>query len=239
VLARSIQRLIPWGLIILGSVVLTPTWAQSRTYPADALCKRELRCRECDGAGCAKVATPAPWPEGRVDEGVGPFIMGAQFKITFPKGARRYILLADGDITVDYGPKQSVNVQVITAEEMRFPRWDRQKKARPDALATADIPRILYLKTLDDVEPTHAEDRRIWRSAIMFKGSAFKDATQVTVSEQGSLTAYLTDARVAGDTTVGYVTHKRIKDSYLHVQTEGFPFDEFRRIVGSIEALRE
>ena len=238
-LARSIERLVPWGLIILGSVALTPTWAQSRTYPADALCKREHRCRECNGPGCAKVAIPAPWPEGRVDDGVGPFIIGALFQVTFPKGASKYIVLADGDIAAHYGPKRWVSVQVITAEETRVPQWESQKKARPNALANADIPLIMYSKTLDDAEPAHIEDRRIWRSALMFKGSAFNDATQVTVSQRGSLTAYLTDARVAGDTTVGYVTHKRLKDSYLHVQTEGFSFDEFRRIVGSIEALRE
>jgi hypothetical protein len=49
----------------------------------------------------------------------------------------------------------------------------------------------------------------------------------------------MSDARVAGDTTVVYVTHKRLKDSYLHVQAKGFSFDDVRRVVGSIEALRE
>jgi hypothetical protein len=49
----------------------------------------------------------------------------------------------------------------------------------------------------------------------------------------------MSDARVAGDTTVAYVTHKRIKDSYLQVQAKGFSFDDVRRVVGSIEALRE
>lgn len=238
-LARSIERLITWGLIILGIIVLTPTWAQGATYPSDTLCKREHRCRECNGPGCAKVAAPAPWPEGRVEDGAGPFIMGTLFKVMFPKGANQYEVLADGDITADYGPDRWVFIQVITAAENAFPQREGKKNTRPGALAHADIPRILHLKTLDDAEPAHIEDRRVWRSAIMSKGIAFKEATQLTVAERGSLTAYLSDARVAGGTTVGYVTHKRLKDSYLLVQTKGFSPDEFHRIVGTIEALRE
>jgi hypothetical protein len=237
--ARSIRKFITWGLLVLGSVALTPTWAQGRTYPSDTLCKREHRCRECNGPGCAKVATPAPWPEGRVEEGIGPFIMGALFKVTLPKGASQYIVLADGDITVDYGPDRWVGIQTVTAAETHFPLREGQKNTRPNALAHADIPRILYSKTLDDAEPAHIEDLRIWRSALMYKGSAFNEATQATVAERGSLTAYLSDARIANDTTVGYVTHKRLKDSYLLVQTKGFSFDDFRRVIGSIEALRE
>ena len=61
----------------------------------------------------------------------------------------------------------------------------------------------------------------------------------MTVAERGALTAYMSDARVADNTTVAYVTHKRIKDSYLQVQAKGFSLDDVRRVVGSIEALRE
>lgn len=165
--------------------------------------------------------------------------MGTLFKVTVPGGAIKYTVLADGDVTVDYGSDRWLGLQVITAEESQVPRREGQNSLRPGALVNADIPRILYSKTLNDAEPTHIEDRRIWRSALMYKGSAFNDSTQVTLAERGSLTAYLTDAMVAGNTTVGYVTHKRLRDSYLHVQTKGFTFDEFRRIVGSIEALRE
>lgn len=226
-------------MLVLGSTVLMPACAQTRPYPSDDLCKREHRCRECSGDGCAKVAAPAPWPESRVEGGVGPFVMGTLFKVTVPGGAIKYTVLADGDVTVDYGSDRWLGLQVITAEESQVPRREGQESVRPGALVNADIPRILYSKTLNDAEPTHIEDRRIWRSALMYKGSAFNDSTQVTLAERGSLTAYLTDAMVAGNTTVGYVTHKRLRDSYLHVQTKGFTFDEFRRIVGSIEALRE
>lgn len=170
---------------------------------------------------------------------MGPFVVGTLFRVTVPSGAIKYTVLADGDVTVDYGSGRWLGLQVITAEESHVPRRDGQKSVRPGALANADIPRILYSKTLSDAEPTHIEDRRIWRSALMYKGSAFNLATQVTVAERGNLTAYLTDAPVADSTTVGYVTHRRLKDSYLHVQTKGFSFDEFRRVVGSIEALRE
>jgi hypothetical protein len=238
--ARSIGRSLTWGaLVVLGFLTLTPVWAQDRTYPSDALCKREQRCRECSGSGCVKVATPAPWPEERVEEGTGPFIMGSLFKVMFPKGANQYLVLADGDITAKYGPDRWVGIQVVTAAETHFPEREGQKNTRPNALAHADMPRILHSKTLDDAEPAHIEDRRIWRSAIMYKGVAFKEATQITAAERGALTAYLSDARIAGGTTVGYVTHRRLKDSYLLVQTKGFSFDDFRRVIGSIEALRE
>lgn len=237
--ARSIKRIVTCGLLTLAAVTLGPAWAQGRSVRSDALCKNEHRCLECSGIGCTQVATLAPWPEMRVDDGVGPFVFGAMFKATFPKGATQYLVLADGDITVRYGPDRWVGIQVITAAKSHLPRLEDRKNSRPDALANADIPRILYTKTLQDAEPLHIEDRRIWRSALMYKGSAFRDATHVTVVERGSLTAYLTDARIAGDTTVAYVTHRRLRDSYLHVQTKGFSYDDHRRVIGSIEALRE
>ena len=218
---------------------LASAFAQQRTYPSDSLCKREQLCRYCNEPACMKVATPAAWPEGRVEEGTGPFIMGVLFKVLFPKGASAFLVLADGDMLVKYGSDRWIGVQVLTAAEAHRPQWDGQKSIRPNALTFADIPRIEYTKTPEDAEPSNVEDRRVWRYALTNKGRSFKSATQMIVVERGSLTAYLSDANLVDDTVVAYITHRRLKGSYLQVQAKGFSFDDIRNVVGSIEAMRE
>lgn len=226
--------LIAWGLL-----ASTPAWSQARTHPSDALCKREQLCRGCNGAACMKVASPAAWPEERVEDGTAPVIVGAVFKVSLPPGASFFIVASDGAILAKYGPDRWFSLQVPTAARSQRPQWDGRHSGRPGALTFADIPRIQHWHTPEDTEPTHLEDRRVWRYALVGKGIAFKDATQLKVAENGALTAYLSDARVAGNTTVAYVTHQRLKDSYLHVQAQGFSMDDVRRVVGSIQAVRE
>jgi hypothetical protein len=234
-----IRGVINAALIALSCAVAPVSAEESRSYPADKLCKREQLCRGCNGPACMKVASTATWPEERVEEGAGPFIVGSLFKVLLPKGASFFLVASDGAILAKYGPDRWVSLQAPTAAQAQRPQWDGRKSTRPNVLTFADIPRIQHWKTPEDTEPTDIEDRRVWRYALVDKSIAFKDATQLTVAERGSLTAYMSDARVASGTTVAYVTHKRIRDSYLHVQAKGFSFHDVRRIVGSIEALRE
>ena len=237
---RFITRgLINAGLLALSCAVVPVSAQESRTYPSDKLCKSEQLCRGCNGPACMKVASAAAWPEERVEEGTGPFIVGALFKVLLPKGASFFLVAADGAILAKYGPDRWLSLQVPTAAQAQRPRWDGRNSTRSNALTFSDIPYIQHWKTPEDAEPKDIEDRRVWRYALVSKSIAFPGATHLTVAERGSLTAYMSDARVAGDTTVAYVTHKRIKDSYLQVQAKGFSFDDVRRVVGSIEALRE
>ena len=234
-----VRGLINAGLLALSCAVAPVSAQESRSYPADKLCKREQLCRGCNGPACMKVASTATWPEERVEEGVGPFIVGSLFKVSLPKGASFFLVASDGAILAKYGPDRWVSLQVPTAAQAQRPQWDGRKSTRPNALTFADIPYIQHWKTPEDTEPADIEDRRVWRYALVSKSIAFPEATQLSVAERGSLTAYMSDARVASGTTVAYVTHKRIRDSYLQVQAKGFSFDDVRRVVGSIEALRE
>jgi hypothetical protein len=234
-----IRSVINAGLLALSCAVVPVSAQESRSYPSDALCKREQLCRGCNGPACMKVASPTTWPEDRVEEGAGPFIVGAVFKVSLPKGASFFLVAADGTILAKYGPDRWVSLQVPTAAQAQRPQWDGRNGTRPNALTFADIPHIQHWKTPEDAEPTHMEDRRVWRYALVGKSIAFKGATQLTVAERGALTVYMSDARVAGNTTVAYVTHKRLKDSYLHVQAKGFSLDDVLRVIGSIEAVRE
>jgi hypothetical protein len=234
-----VRGLINAGLLALSCAVAPVSAQESRSYPADKLCKREQLCRGCNGPACMKLASAATWPEERVEEGAGPFIVGSLFKVSLPKGASFFLVAADGAILAKYGPDRWVSLQVPTAAQAQRPQWDGRSSTRPNALTFADIPYIQHWKTPEDTEPADIEDRRVWRYALVSKSIAFPEATQLSVAERGSLTAYMSDARVASGTTVAYVTHKRIRDSYLHVQAKGFWFHDVRRIVGSIEALRE
>ena len=234
-----IRGLINAGLLALTCAVAPVSAQESRSYPSDKLCKSEQLCRGCNGPACMKVASTAAWPEERVEDGTGPFIVGSVFKVLLPKGANFFLVASDGAILAKYGPDRWIGLQVPTAAQAQRPKWNGRHGARPNALTFSDIPSIQHWKTPEDAEPADIEDRRLWRYALVSKSIAFKDATQLTVAERGSLTAYMSDARVADNTTVAYVTHKRIKDAYLQVQAKGFSADDVRRVVGSIEALRE
>ena len=234
-----IKGVINAGLIALSCATAPVSAQQTHSYPTDKLCKREQLCRGCNGPACMMVASTAPWPEERVDEGSGAFIVGSLFKVLLPKGANFFLVASDGAILAKYGPDRWIGLQVPTAAQAQRPQWDGRNSTRLNALTFSDIPSIQHWKTPEHKEPTDMEDRRVWRYALVSKSIVLKDATQLTVAERGSLTAYMSDARVADNTTVAYVTHKRIKDSYLQVQAKGFSLDDVRRVVGSIEALRE
>ena len=227
------------GLLALSCAVVPASAQESRSYPSDKLCMSEQLCRGCNGPACMKVASTAAWPEDRVEDGAGPFIVGSLFKVLLPKGANFFLVASDGAILAKYGPDRWIGLQVSTAAQAQRPKWDGRNSTRLNALTFSDIPSIQHWKTPEDPEPADMEDRRVWRYALVSKSIALKGATQLTVAERGSLTAYMSDAHVADNTTVAYVTHKRIKDSYLQVQAKGFSIDDVRRVVGSIESLRE
>jgi hypothetical protein len=222
---------------LLSLACLAPAIAQQRAYPSDALCKREQLCRRCDGPSCMKVATSVAWPDTRLEDGTFPFYVASAFKVRFPKGPSEVVAMGgEGDLTARYGPGRFISVQVLTGAGAGL---KEHSDTRAAALSYADVPRILYTKTPVDPEPAVVNDRRIWRIALASKNHLFENTTELNVAERGPLTVYFSDAGVGGSTGTAYVVHRKVKDSVLLVQAKGFSFDDVRRVVGSIEALRE
>jgi hypothetical protein len=192
----------------------------------------------CEGAACAKVATPVPWPDLGLEDGTAPFNLRGAFSFRLPAGARQYLLLDNGIMAV-YPERRWISVQVLTATAMGLPSRDGEGSSRAGALSLSDMPRILYTKTPADPEPSDAEDLNLWRLALVFKNSHFRNATQVQVAQRGPLTAYFADWGAADSTGDIQVVHSAVKDAHLFVQFKGFAFDDVRRMVGSIETRRK
>lgn len=192
----------------------------------------------CEGAACAKVATPVSWPDLALEDGTAPFTVHGAFTFRLPAGARQY-LLHDNGITAVYADRRWIGVQVLTATALGLPSRDGDGGMRAGALSVADMPRILYTKTPADPEPSHAEDLNLWRLALVFKNSHFQNATQLQVAQRGPLTAYFADWGAGGATADIQVVHGAVKDAHLFVQLKGFAFDDVRRVVGSIETRRK
>lgn len=193
--------------------------------------------RRCEGAACARVATPVPWPDVRLEDGTVPFTVHGAFTLRLPKGALQF-LLHDNGMTAVYPDRRWIGVQILTAKAIGLPGAG-DGNTRPGALHLADMPRILYTRTPADPEPGHAEDRHLWRLALVFKNSHFENATQLQVAERGPLTAYFADWGAGSATGDIQVVHSAIQDAYLFVQLKGFSFEDVRRVVGSIETRRK
>lgn len=192
----------------------------------------------CEGAACARVATPVPWPDRRLEDGTTPFNVQGAFTFQLPRGPLEF-LMHDNGFTARYADRRWIGVQVLTAATAGLPPRQRDGGGRPGALSLADMPRILYTKTPADPEPSHADDLLIWRIALVFKSSTFDKATQLQVAERGPLTAYFADSGVGSTTGELQVVHRDFQDSHLFVQFKGFAFDDVRRVVGSIELRRK
>lgn len=161
-----------------------PTHAADTRAP-DRFCKREQLCLTCNGPACMQVAAPAAWPDSRLPDGTAPFVLGGHFKVSLPKGATAFVLLADGDLIARYAPDRWVSVQLLTAREANHPEWHGRQGQHSASLAYADVPRIQHTKTPRDTEPSHLDERRIWRFAMMDKGNALKGATTMTTFSRG------------------------------------------------------
>ena len=192
----------------------------------------------CEGAACAKVATPVPWPELRLEDPTTPFTVHGTFTFQLPKGPLEF-LLQDNGFIARYADRRWIGVQVLTAAALGLPRRDGVEGGRSGALGLADMPRIAFTKAPADPEPSHAEDLQLWRIALVFKNSTFEKATQLQVAQRGPLTAYFADSGVGSTTGTLEVVHAAIKDSYLFVQFKGFSFDDVRRVVSSIDVRRK
>ena len=108
----TIKRVFNAGFLALSCAVVPVSAQDSRTYPSDKLCKSEQLCRGCNGPACMKVASTAAWPEERVEEGSGPFIVGSLFKVLLPKGASFFLVASDGAILAKYGSDRWMSLQV-------------------------------------------------------------------------------------------------------------------------------
>jgi hypothetical protein len=236
---RSIARM-TWALAALMLLAATPSWAQERKYPSDALCKKELLCRRCDGPSCMKVATPAPWPEVRLQESTVPFNIGSTFRVRFPKDPSEVVLVnGPGDATVRYGARRWISVQLLSAASAGLPQREGEHSSKSGELSYSDVPRILHMNTAEDAEPKNLNDRRIWRSALTSKNGLLANSTELIAAEKGPLTVYLSNGGVANTSASAWVVHRNLKDYVLLVQAKGFSFDDFRQVVASIDALRE
>ena len=236
---RSIARMTTWALAAMVLVTAAPSWAQESKYPSDALCKKELLCRRCDGPSCMKVATSVPWPDTRLEEGTVPFHLGSAFKVRFPKGPSEVKVLGGGDLLVRYDAGRWISVQLLTAAKAGLPQREGDRAVKSGTLSYSDAPRILYMQTAEDVEPKDIQDRRIWRSALTSKNHLFANSTELMAAEKGPLTVYFSNGGVAETSGSAWLTHRNFKDSVLFVQANGFSFDDLKRVVASVDALRE
>ena len=212
------------AMFSLGGAAFAPA-----AQPADD----QLPAR-CEGAGCAKVATPVSWPDVRLEDPTTPFTVHGTFTFQLPKGPLEF-LLQDNGFIAPYADRRWIGVQVLTAAALGLPRRDGVEGGRSGALGLADMPRIAFTKTPADPEPRHAEDLQLWRIALVFKNGTFEKATQLQVAQRGPLTAYFADSGVGSTTGTLEVVHAGIKDWYLFVQFKGFSFDDVRRVVASID----
>jgi hypothetical protein len=208
------------------------------TPPASPNERDDSPIARCTGSACSKVATPVAWPDVRLKDGTTPFNVQGAYTIQLPGAPLEFILNGDNGFIARYTDRRWIGVQVVQAPGIGVPRRDGAADTRPGALALADMPRILYTNTPADGEPTHAEDRDIWRLALAFKNGTFRNATQLNVAERGPLVAYFADGGVGDTTGEIQVVHRRTRDAYLFVQLQGFSFDDVRRIVGSVEAKK-
>lgn len=226
----TLQRIVTASVLVLG--VAASAGLQART-PTDNLPLR------CTGPGCGKIASVVAWPEERLDGGTVPFLVQGAFTVRLPKDPAEFVLHADSGLTARYADGRWIGVQIMRATASKLLPAGTARDTRSDALSFSDLPRILYTKTPADSEPAHAQDRQLWRLALVHKNATLERATQVQVAERGPLTAYFADSGAAHTTGDLQVVHRRIKDSYLFVQVKGFSFDDVRRVVGSMEAKRE
>jgi hypothetical protein len=219
----------------IGAAMLAVGCAVSPVGPKD---RDDGPIARCSGPACSKVATSVAWPDVRLADGTTPFNVRGAYTIQLPEAPLEFILNGDNGFIARYADRRWIGVQVLQAASIGVPRRDGAADTRPGALALADMPRILYTKTPADTEPTHAEDRDLWRLALAFKNGTFENATQLNVAERGPLVAYFADSGVGDTTGEIEVVHRRTRDAYLFVQLKGFSFDDVRRIVGSIEARK-
>lgn len=223
----------------LGAVIVAAVLAVGCAAPSAGPGERDdSPIARCSGPACTKVATPVAWPDVRLTQGTTPFTVQGAYTIQLPGSPLEFILNSDNGFIARYADRRWIGVQVLQAAIIGVPRRDGAADTRPGALGHADMPRILYTKTPADTEPTHPEDRDIWRLALAFKNSTFENATQLNVAERGPLTVYFADSGVGTTTGEIQVVHRRTRDAYLFVQLKGFSFDDVRRIVGSIEVRK-
>ena len=184
----------------------------------------------CKGSGCALVAVETTWPKGFVDARVQG-IRFDRFRFFIPAGAKLSFFSLGAVLIADYGDKR---INFSYEYSQHFQKESAVDRSGAGKLTLADYPRILFTKTVSDPEPKLIYDRLMWRDAMYGKGLYFEKTKAAFVARTGTVTAYYAETPSSSYRFTAYVTDAERSTFYLLVQIDGFDFNTFEKIVGSL-----
>jgi len=154
------------------------------------------------------------------------------FIIHIPGGASRFVLSSEGYLFVAYPDKSVLSFAAkLIPDNIRLSILGHSETK----ISNAELADILFMKTHCDKTPTNERDAQIWNYALVQKLAYFEDAQNVTKTESGKLTYYLSD-NAAPPVMSGraVITNNNREHNILLVSAYHMTFDKFKSIVFNI-----
>jgi len=157
------------------------------------------------------------------------------FIINIPGGVKRFMVSVDGYVTVIYPDKSILSFEARFIPDNIRPSILGQPETEISHAKMADT---LFMKTHCDKPPANELVALVWNSTLVQKLGYFEDAKNVTKTDSGKLTYYLSD-NAAPPVMSGraVITNNRLDHKILVMSAYHMPFDKFKHVVFNIIPL--
>jgi len=188
---------------------------------------------DCRGRACIKTALVSPWPDALTAPKIS--IDVNQFSISLPSQPQRVYSFDGSEISVFFKDHSSLSFSLDTKISMS----DISLWLEGSHYSVADSAEFIFTKTtkeLSDIK--NDEDLLLMKRALLLKEQIFSDENEVFVSKNENFTIYYWNdlsLKELDKTSFAYLFSHKNRDKYLRVSGFNIEFEDFKRIVGSLE----
>lgn len=183
----------------------------------------------CIEKPCFFRATAKPLPHGRSARKGIEFAMG-KMRFNIPGKLKKVSMPTKGLLTIKLADGGGMTVRLVDNEDL-LSLLPAAARAHKVTLAAAKIPQIIFEKTPEDVEPTEANDKSIWRSMIMRKKFLFSNTSHLARFDMAKFNTYVAEG------VDGPFAMLALKEggAYVEIQARHYPLHEFEKIITGVE----
>lgn len=184
---------------------------------------------DCEGPGCLRTAEAANWP---APLGKAAYTVELErYIVSLPSLPKRTVLDRAGTLIVQCQDGSFLSFDL----ESTYALADDIEAPEKSNFTVSDSGTFVFTKTASDPPPTDPADLWVWKQAIFLKEQVFGPKNPVYQSTKGPLTVYYWPDFQIKEASLAHVFDTSRPDTYVRIFAKKMTFDDFKKIVGSIQ----
>gem|GEM_PF-3652020 len=199
------------------------------TFPLLAAC--EATAKKITTNAPQRVAVASEWPESNPQYSYE--VLLEEFLIKFPEKPKR-ISVIENSLIIFNENGSVIHLSPITAADLASTEFPNGITANSN-ISVSMAGQIPFEKTVNDPVPQNPEDMAVWQDAMKSKKEIFGDSNLVLKSEKNGLKAYFYESPLPPLGNYASIHDLNRPNFYLHIAGQNLSFEEFKKLIWSIE----